>query len=226
MHGVALAGQAVGAALVFFSLFASLYGELEACFGYAWACCPCVQQPERTTASEAHRRIVHPRTILRCMRHRYFRGFSDRLSRITDLTAPDARSQILLTQFHPLCMTPTPKKDFPKVAAPKEAAEHMTNTKTVTRTSGNSTAGQSAGESRGPVKQFREGDVSASVFARERNGTTFHSVSFTRSYKDRDGQWKYTKNFDVDDLGKLVTVAQRSAEYVHGLAYPDAALED
>ena len=105
-------------------------------------------------------------------------------------------------------MTPSPKKDSTKAAAPKEAAAAPQEAK------------------RGPVKQFREGDVSASVFARERNGTTFHSVSFTRSYKDRDGQWKYTKNFDVDDLGKLVTVAQRSAEYVHGLAYPDAALED
>lgn len=70
-------------------------------------------------------------------------------------------------------------------------------------------------EAKGPVKQFRADDVSASIFARERNGRTFHSVSFTRSYKDRDGTWKYTKNFDADDLGRLVTVAQQAAEWIH-----------
>jgi len=74
---------------------------------------------------------------------------------------------------------------------------------------------------RGPAKQFRIDDVSASVFARERNGRTFHSVSFTRSYKDRDGQWRYTKNFDVEDLGKVVTVTQQAAEWIHGLQYPE-----
>ena len=70
---------------------------------------------------------------------------------------------------------------------------------------------------RGPVKQCRLEDVSASVFARERDGRTFYSVSFTRSYKDRDGQWKYTKNFDVADLGKVVTVTQQAAEWIHDM---------
>ena len=70
---------------------------------------------------------------------------------------------------------------------------------------------------RGPVKQFRIEDVSASVFARERNGRTFYSVSFTRSYKDRDGTWKYTKNFDVEDLGRIVAVTQQAAEWIYGV---------
>ena len=74
---------------------------------------------------------------------------------------------------------------------------------------------------RGPAKQCRVEDVSASVFARERNGRTFYSVSFTRSYKDRDGTWKYTKNFDVDDLGAVVAVAQQAAEWIHGQQYPE-----
>lgn len=69
---------------------------------------------------------------------------------------------------------------------------------------------------RSPVKQFRIEDVSAFVYARERNGWTFYSVSPTRSYKDRDGERKYTKSFDAEDLGKLVTVLQQAAEWVHG----------
>jgi hypothetical protein len=78
-----------------------------------------------------------------------------------------------------------------------------------------------SGAGRAPVKAFRVSDVSASIFAREYNGRTFHSVSFTRSYKDASGAWKYVKSFDVEDLGKVVTVAQQSAEWLHGLSYPE-----
>ena len=52
------------------------------------------------------------------------------------------------------------------------------------------------------MKQFRTDDVSASVFDRQFKRSHFYSVSFTRSYKDAGGTWKYTKNFDVEDLGK------------------------
>ena len=68
---------------------------------------------------------------------------------------------------------------------------------------------------RGPVKVCRVDDVSAAVFAREFKGRRFFSVSFTRSFKDRDGTWRYTKNFDADDLGRLVTVAQQASEWIH-----------
>lgn len=79
-----------------------------------------------------------------------------------------------------------------------------------------------ASESEGAkaLKVFRIDDVSASVFARDRQfrgeARTFYSVTFSRSYKDSSGQWKYTKWFDLDDLGKIVTVAQQAGEYIHG----------
>ncbi len=73
-------------------------------------------------------------------------------------------------------------------------------------------------ESKGPLRVFRIEDVSASVFARERklqgSVVTFYSVSLTRSYKDNDGVRKYTKNFDADDLGQLVTVIQQASEFI------------
>lgn len=72
-----------------------------------------------------------------------------------------------------------------------------------------------------PVKVFRQDDVSASVFAKERQvqgeDRTFYSVTFSRSYKDATGEWRYTKWFDADDLGKVIVVAQQAAEYIHGL---------
>lgn len=74
---------------------------------------------------------------------------------------------------------------------------------------------------RGPVKTFLADNVSASVFEREHvykgQPTKFYSVSFTRSYKDSSGVFKYVKSFDLDDLGKVVTVAQQASEYIRGL---------
>jgi hypothetical protein len=79
-----------------------------------------------------------------------------------------------------------------------------------------------------PIKTIRVGDVSASIWSREhqtKDGTlTFHSVSFERSYKDRDGAYRYTKSFDADDLGGLVTAAQEASEYLHNLTNPDSML--
>jgi len=84
---------------------------------------------------------------------------------------------------------------------------------------------------RAPLKTFVLDSVSASIFARDRvvrgRPRTFYSVSFTRSYKDASGQFKYTKSFDVDDLGAVVSCAQQASEYLHGLASnaEDAATE-
>ena len=54
---------------------------------------------------------------------------------------------------------------------------------------------------RRPIQSIRIGDVSASVWSREfavqGQMRTFRSVTFERSYKDRDGSWKYTKTFDL-----------------------------
>ena len=105
----------------------------------------------------------------------------------------------------------------------------MENKKVTKETSRTEATAASPDAKRSPVRSFREGEVSASVFAREHQfkgeAHTFYSVSFTRSYKDSTGQWQYTKNFDADDLGRLVAVAQKAAEYVHGLKHPEQAAQ-
>ena len=75
---------------------------------------------------------------------------------------------------------------------------------------------------RRPIQSFREGDgVSASIWARQvqyqGKPVTFYSVSCERAFRDRDGTYRYSKNFDASDLGALLTVIQRAAEYIHGL---------
>ena len=73
----------------------------------------------------------------------------------------------------------------------------------------------------GPVKMFLVEDVSASVFARTqavRNGErTFYSVSFSRSYRDSMGKRRYVKTFNLEDLSRIVTVAQQADDYIRGL---------
>jgi len=72
-----------------------------------------------------------------------------------------------------------------------------------------------------PLKTLRIDDCSASIWARDHvvrgKLRTFHSCTFERSYKDRDGAWKYTRSFDADSLGKLVTLCQQASEVIHAL---------
>lgn len=80
----------------------------------------------------------------------------------------------------------------------------------------NAADGQMA--AKGPVKVFVLDDVSASVFARlvpvRGEERTFYSVSFSRSYRDSNGSRRYVKTFNLEDLGKVVAVAQQSDEFI------------
>lgn len=80
---------------------------------------------------------------------------------------------------------------------------------------------------KGPIKVCIIDDVSASIFARDHlaNGEmrTFHSVSFSRSYKDVAGKRMYVKTFNLEDLGKVVAVAQQADEFIRKLLQPEAA---
>jgi hypothetical protein len=74
---------------------------------------------------------------------------------------------------------------------------------------------------RQPIKTIRVDDCSVSIWAREAvirgEAVTFYSVSFERSYKDRDGSYKYVKSFDPESLGKVVTLCQQASEAIQSL---------
>src|SRR5665213_3102161 len=80
---------------------------------------------------------------------------------------------------------------------------------------------------KGPIKVCIIDDVSASVFSRDNlaNGEmrTFYSVSFSRSYKDGAGKRMYVKTFNLEDLGKVVAVAQQADEFIRKLQKPEVA---
>lgn len=77
-------------------------------------------------------------------------------------------------------------------------------------------------EKRRPITTLRSGDISASVWTRDRlvqgEMTRFYSVTFERSYKDATGKYCYTRSFDPDDLGTLVGLCQQVIEYINGLS--------
>jgi hypothetical protein len=69
-----------------------------------------------------------------------------------------------------------------------------------------------------PIKTFRLEECSVSVWSREHvvrgEPTVFWSATPERSYKDASGTWKYTKSFDADELGKLITLCQQAREFI------------
>lgn len=77
---------------------------------------------------------------------------------------------------------------------------------------------------RGPLKTFHQGDVWCNVhaFTREsKNGVrTNYSVTFSKSYRDKDNKWKHTSFFSVADLGTVVELAKNARTFVDSLNYP------
>lgn len=51
-----------------------------------------------------------------------------------------------------------------------------------------------------PVRKIRVGLVTASIWQRESEGRTFHSVSFERRYRDAEGHWQTAHTYDSGDL--------------------------
>lgn len=71
---------------------------------------------------------------------------------------------------------------------------------------------------RGPIKTFRQADVSASVWARDHvirgEPRRFYSVTFERSYRDATGHYRYTRSFSPDDLGALMSLCQQAGDFI------------
>ncbi|NJL44473.1 MAG: hypothetical protein HC945_04145 [Nitrosarchaeum sp.] len=75
-----------------------------------------------------------------------------------------------------------------------------------------------------PVKKFRAGALTATIW--ENTNTTsdgrtegYRTVTFERSYKDKDNSWKTTNTLRMNDLPRAALVLQKAYEY---LALQDA----
>lgn len=69
-----------------------------------------------------------------------------------------------------------------------------------------------------PIKDFRSGNIQASVWKNEveKNGQVVvrHSVRIQKQFRKDDGDYKDTNYYFRDDLPKLILVAQKSFEFI------------
>lgn len=70
-----------------------------------------------------------------------------------------------------------------------------------------------------PLKKFRAGAVSATVWENQSineqgQPVSFRNVSFERSYKDAKGEWQNTSQLRVNDLPKAMLVLQKAYEFL------------
>nr|WP_319517142.1 hypothetical protein [uncultured Cohaesibacter sp.] len=65
-----------------------------------------------------------------------------------------------------------------------------------------------------PVDKLNDGNLKASIWENESEKGTFHSVSFARTYRDKDGNLADTNHFSKNDLLKLSRLAEKSYDNV------------
>jgi hypothetical protein len=70
-----------------------------------------------------------------------------------------------------------------------------------------------------PLKKFRIGSISATVWEndgknQDGQSVTFKTVNFERSYKDSNGVWQTTTTLRTGDLPKAALVINKAYEYL------------
>ena len=69
-----------------------------------------------------------------------------------------------------------------------------------------------------PEKKIRSGAISATIWQNEQDTPTgrvvYRTVSFERSYKDKDGKWQATNKLRSSDLPRAVLVLNKAYEYL------------
>lgn len=69
-----------------------------------------------------------------------------------------------------------------------------------------------------PERKIRSGAISATIWQNEKdtsNGkVVYKTVSFERSYKDKEGKWQATNRLRSNDLPRAVLVLNKAYEYL------------
>lgn len=69
-----------------------------------------------------------------------------------------------------------------------------------------------------PIKSFRHGCCSASVFVNIRKisgvDVKMKDIVLQRNYKDRAGKWQGTNSFSVNELPKVLVAAQKAYDFI------------
>jgi hypothetical protein len=70
-----------------------------------------------------------------------------------------------------------------------------------------------------PEKKFSTGCVQATVWkntgkAKSGEEKEFKTITFSRSYKDDNGEWKTTNSLNISDIPKAMVVLSKAYEYL------------
>ena len=77
-------------------------------------------------------------------------------------------------------------------------------------------------DKRSPVHEVKVGRVRAAVWANEGEDGTWHTVTFSRLYKDKEGRWQDSGSFSREDLPLLI----KAADQAHTWLYRPGAREE
>ena len=64
-----------------------------------------------------------------------------------------------------------------------------------------------------PATAFRCGNVNAAVWENTGENGMYFSVTFSRPYKDAQGNWKNSASYGLNDLDALSSVAEMAKEW-------------
>ena len=77
---------------------------------------------------------------------------------------------------------------------------------------------QTMQKSNAPEKKIRSGPISVTIWQNEAEGpqgkTIYKTVSFERSYKDKNGQWQATSKLRSNDIPRAVLVLNEAYKYL------------
>lgn len=69
-----------------------------------------------------------------------------------------------------------------------------------------------------PEKKYRSGGVVATIWKneKEKDGKKmeFYTINIERSYKDKNDEWATTNSYKSNDLHKVISVCQKSFDYL------------
>ena len=74
-----------------------------------------------------------------------------------------------------------------------------------------------------PVDEVRIGAVKAAIWRNETDNGSRFNVTFSRSYKDSEGEWKSTHSFRRDDLLVVAKVADQAHSRIFELKREEKA---
>jgi len=65
-----------------------------------------------------------------------------------------------------------------------------------------------------PEKTIRAGAIEASIWLNEAENGQFKTISLSRSYKDKEGNWKNSGILRQNDIPKAMLVLNKAYEYL------------